>query len=214
MILILLGPPGSGKGTQAKRLAVEKKWPHLSTGDMLRSAIAQGAELGLKAKAFMDQGSLVPDEVVIGLISERIQQVDCKNGFILDGFPRTIPQAVVLGRTLRSLSLHLDKVFSFEIHESKLVDRLCGRRTCPKCGSMFHVQSAPPSQDMICDQCGTGLVQRADDQVDVVQRRLRVYEQETAPLVDFYRKEGRLICLDAAQSPDVVALELKKALTG
>lgn len=213
MILILLGPPGSGKGTQAKRLGVEEKWPHLSTGDMLRSAITQGTQLGLKAKTFMDQGLLVPDEVVIGLISERVQQVDCKNGFILDGFPRTIPQAVALGVMLNALSLHLDRVFSFEIKESELINRLCGRRTCPKCGAMYHVESVPPLQDMICDQCGTGLVQRADDQIDVVQRRLKVYQQETAPLVDFYRKEGRLICLDAAQSANAVALELKKALT-
>jgi adenylate kinase len=213
MILILLGPPGSGKGTQAKRLVTEKGWPQLSTGDMLRTAIAQGTKLGLEAKSYMDRGALVPDDVVIGLIQERTTQSDSKNGFILDGFPRTIPQAEALDKMLSQKGRKVDGAVLFDIPDSELVRRLSGRRTCLKDGSMYHVESLRPKKDGVCDQCGSPLVQRDDDQEDVIQKRLEVYHRQTAPLAAYYRGQGKLKTLDATQSPDVVASALSKALT-
>lgn len=213
MILILLGPPGSGKGTQAKRLASQMKWAHLSTGDMLRAAITKGTALGLEAKKYMDQGALVSDDIVVGLISERIQDHDCNNGFILDGFPRTVEQADALDRMLSAKGCQVDKVLLFEIEDEELIRRLCGRRTCPRCGLMYHIDSAPPKDNSNCDQCGTKLIQRGDDQLDVIQRRLKVYQKETAPLASFYNKNGKLESLDAALTPDVVAENLIKALS-
>lgn len=213
MILILLGPPGSGKGTQAKRLAVLKKWPHLSTGDMLRTAIIRGTELGLVAKGFMDKGTLVPDDVVIGLIAERIKDVDCRDGFILDGFPRNIPQAEALQQMLSQCGRHIDSVVLFDIEDSALVDRLSGRRTCTNCGSMYHIQTARPKLEAVCDQCGSSLIQRVDDRDDVIRNRLNVYRSETAPVSDFYRKNAKLVCLDASRSAEEVASELLSVLT-
>lgn len=212
MILVLLGPPGSGKGTQAKRLISEKGWPQLSTGDMLRSAIAAGTKLGLEAKTFMDKGSLVPDEVVIGLIRERIQAPDCKSGFILDGFPRTIPQAESLDKMLQSANRRVDRAVLFDIEDAELVGRLSGRRTCTKCGSMFHVKFTRPKKDGVCDNCGSALVQRDDDQVAVIEKRLGVYHQQTSPLVQYYEKKGLLKKLDASLPPDTVYGNLGKAL--
>jgi adenylate kinase len=213
MILVLLGPPGSGKGTQAKMLVAEKKWPQLSTGDMLRAAIGAGSELGLQAKSFMDRGALVPDDVVIGLIRERSTAPDCQKGFILDGFPRTIPQAEALGKMLQSQGRAVDRAVLFNIPDSELVRRLSGRRTCPGCGSMFHIESARPKKDGICDQCGKALVIRDDDKPEVIQKRLAVYHQQTAPLVDYYRKSGKLRELDATQSPSNVSKALSAALS-
>lgn len=212
MILILLGPPGSGKGTQAKRLVTEHNWPQLSTGDMLRTAIREGTELGLKAKSFMDKGALVPDEVVIGLISERTQKADCKEGFILDGFPRTIPQADSLGKMLESRNRTIDRAILFEVAESELIKRLSGRRTCPKCAAMFHVDSAPPKKEGICDVCSSHLIQRDDDKPEVIQHRMSVYRRETEPLVEFYRKLGVLRSINAMQSPTQVAAALGQVL--
>jgi adenylate kinase len=214
MILILLGPPGSGKGTQAKRLMSERQWPQLSTGDMLRAAIKSGTRLGLEAKAFMDKGSLVPDSVVIGLIEERIQEPDSKDGFILDGFPRTIPQADALDAMLQSQRRQVGRVVLFEIPDSELVSRLSGRRTCSKCGAMYHVDTMRPKKSDVCDQCGSGLIQRDDDKPEVIQKRLQVYHQQTAPVAGFYRKQGKLTSLDATQSPDTVSKSLAQALTG
>lgn len=213
MIVILLGPPGSGKGTQAKRLMGEKQWPQLSTGDMLRAAIKSGTKLGIEAKSFMDNGSLVPDSVVIGLIEERIQEPDGRNGFILDGFPRTIPQAEALDLMLHGKKRKVDRVVLFEIPDSELVSRLSGRRTCSKCGSMFHIDTMPPRRAGVCDQCGSGLTQRDDDQAEVIQKRLKVYHQQTAPVAGFYRKQGKLACLDATQSPNFVSEALARALS-
>jgi adenylate kinase len=204
MITVLLGPPGSGKGTQAKRLSKEKGWPQLSTGDMLRSAIAQGTALGLEAKGFMDKGSLVPDSVVIGLIGERTQAPDCRNGFILDGFPRTIPQAESLDQTLEKKGLKVSFAVLFEIPDSELVTRLSGRRTCVKCGAMYHIASARPKKEGSCDQCGSPLVQRDDDRPEVIQKRLQVYHSQTAPLVGYYRAQKKLSTLDASQTPEQV----------
>lgn len=213
MILIFLGPPGSGKGTQAKRLIKEMAIPQLSTGDMLRAGIAAGTKLGLEAKAFMDKGALVPDSVVIGLIQERIGNPDCKLGFILDGFPRTIPQAEALDRMLDGLGRVVDRVVEFKINDGELVSRLSGRRTCPKCNAMYHIVTQKPAQDGVCDQCGhSGLIQRTDDQAQVIQDRLKVYHQQTAPLVGFYSQQKKLQSIDALESPDKVTQALKAAL--
>jgi adenylate kinase len=209
---ILLGPPGSGKGTQAKRLEKEKNTRQLSTGDMLRSAIAAGTELGLKAKSFMDSGNLVPDEVVVGLIRERTQASDCQNGFVLDGFPRTIPQAVALDSMLEEQGKKLDKVVLFEIPEEKLLARLSGRRTCIKCGEMYHVEAAPSEKPDTCDECGAEVVRREDDKPEVIRNRLEVYQKQTEPLVDYYRKKGILLALDASEHPDKVFRQLLREL--
>ncbi len=212
MILIFLGPPGSGKGTQAKRLSAEKGWPQLSTGDMLRGAISQGTQLGLEAKSFMDKGMLVPDSVVIGLIAERIGASDCKNGFILDGFPRTIPQAEALDVMLRKLGRDVNQVILFEIEDQELVSRLSGRRTCSQCGAMYHVQTLKPKKDGVCDVCGSTLIQRDDDKPEVIQKRLRVYHEQTAPVAGYYQKQQKLARLNAAQGFDEVAGALDQIL--
>ena len=212
MILVLLGPPGSGKGTQAKRLIAERGWPQLSTGDMLRSAIGKGTKLGLEAKTFMDKGSLVPDAVVIGLIRERIQAPDCNAGFILDGFPRTIPQAETLDSMLKEAGRKVDAAVLFDIADGELVGRLSGRRTCPKCGAMYHVQTLKPKKDGICDACGGSLIQRDDDQVAVIEKRLKVYHDQTSPLVKYYEKKSLLKTLDASLAPDTVYENLTRAL--
>jgi adenylate kinase len=212
MILVLLGPPGSGKGTQAKRLTAEKSWPQLSTGDMLRTAISQGTSLGVKAKSFIDQGALVPDDVVIGLIVDRISQSDCLPGFILDGFPRTIPQAKALDEELKRLGRSVDRAVLFNILDSVLVERLSGRRTCIKDGSMYHVVSARPKVEGKCDQCGSDLVQRDDDKQAVIEKRIAVYHQQTKPLAAYYRETGKLKTIEAAQSFDVVYRDLLAAL--
>ncbi len=212
MILVLLGPPGSGKGTQAKRLTAEKGWPQLSTGDMLRSAIAQGTQLGLEAKSYMDKGALVPDEVVIGLIRERMNASDAKGGFILDGFPRTIPQAEALDGMLASQGRQVDGAVLFEIPDSELVRRLSGRRTCSKCGTMFHIETSKPKKEGICDVCGGTLIQRDDDQPQVIQNRLSVYHQQTAPVADYYRNQNKLHQITATESPEQVSRSLGRAI--
>lgn len=213
MILVLLGPPGSGKGTQAKKLVTEKRWPQLSTGDMLRAAIAKGTKLGLEARSFMDRGALVPDAVVIGLIQERIGEADCKNGFILDGFPRTIPQAQALDVMLSGQSHGVDRAVLFEIPDAELVRRLSGRRTCLKDGSMYHIETLRPKKEGQCDQCGSALVQRDDDKPDVIQKRLSVYHQQTAPLAAYYKQQNKLRSLDATAAPESVSAALSRAIS-
>lgn len=213
MILIFLGAPGSGKGTQAKRLLSDRKWPQLSTGDMFRAAIKDGTPIGLKAKSFMDAGNLVPDDVVVGVVEERIKASDCAAGFILDGFPRTIPQAEALDRMLVRAGRKVDRVIQFEVPEVELVERLTGRRTCSKCGAVFHVKANPPKVEGICDVCGAkALIQRDDDKLEVVQNRFNVYRQQTAPLVDYYGRSGNLRAVNAFQHPDRVYEALLKNL--
>jgi adenylate kinase len=213
MILVLLGPPGSGKGTQAKKLVMSRHWPQLSTGDMLRAAISEGTQLGKEAKAFMDKGALVPDEVVIGLIAARSQAPDSKNGFILDGFPRTIPQAEALDKMLKAQGRQVDAGILFKIPDSELLRRLCGRRTCLSCGSMFHVETLKPRQEGICDKCGAPLVHRDDDKAEVIQKRLAVYHQQTEPLVKYYEAAKKLKSIDATQPPEQVTASLEKTLS-
>lgn len=212
MILVLLGPPGSGKGTQAQRLVSTRKWPQLSTGDMLRGAIQHKSPLGLEAKKFMDQGALVPDEVVVGLIQERMAAPDCKGGFILDGFPRTIPQAESLDRMLESQGKSVNLAVLFEIPDAELVRRLSGRRTCPQCAAMYHIETARPKVDGVCDKCGSVLEHRKDDHPEVIQKRMAVYHEQTEPLVGFYDRQKKLKRLDATRSPDEVTRTLESVL--
>jgi adenylate kinase len=192
MRLILLGPPGAGKGTQAKMLKEKFRIPQISTGDILRQAVKDNTDLGVQAKSFMDSGQLVPDDVVIGLIKERIRQADCKAGFILDGFPRTIVQAEKLSETLIEMGLAIDTVVDLEVNADEVISRLAGRSTCPDCGAMFHEESRRPKVQGVCDGCGGSLAQRLDDNSETILKRLDVYQESTAPLKEFYKKQGNL----------------------
>lgn len=196
MNVILLGPPGAGKGTQAKMLVEEYRIPQISTGDILRAAVKEGSPLGKEAKACMDKGDLVPDSVVIGIVEERIQQPDCAKGYMLDGFPRTVPQAEALDGMLKNLSSQIDHVVSIEVANEELVGRLTGRRTCRDCGVGFHVMFDPPEQEGVCDKCGGELYQRDDDNVETVSSRLEVYESQTLPLIDYYAAQEKIRPID------------------
>ena len=196
MNVILLGPPGAGKGTQAKMLVEEYQIPQISTGDILRAAVKEGSPLGKEAKACMDKGELVPDSVVIGIVEERIQQPDCAKGYMLDGFPRTVPQAEALDGMLQNLSSQIDHVVSIEVANEELVGRLTGRRTCRDCGVGFHVMFDPPEQEGVCDKCGGELYQRDDDNVETVTSRLEVYESQTLPLIDYYKAQEKIRPID------------------
>jgi adenylate kinase len=192
MNIILLGGPGAGKGTQAKKLIDKYQVPQISTGDILRAAVKEGTEMGKKAKEFMDAGQLVPDEVVIGIIRDRLKQPDCQKGFILDGFPRTVPQAEALEKVLSGMGTQIDHVISIDVDEEELVTRLTGRRTCKnaECGQMYHVTFTPPQQAGVCDKCGGELYQRDDDNEATVRSRLSTYNKATKPLIDHYQAQG------------------------
>ena len=193
MDLVLFGPPGAGKGTQAQFLVEAYGVPQISTGDMLRAAVKAGTPLGVKAQEIMAQGGLVSDEIVLGIVAERLALDDCHNGFVLDGFPRTIPQADALDQILKQADRAIDTVLSLEVEPEEIVKRLSGRRSCPSCGKGYHVEFDAPVQSGICDVCNTALVQRADDQEDTVRNRLLVYERQTAPLKDYYRAK-HILC--------------------
>ena len=188
MNIILLGAPGAGKGTQAEVICEHLSIPTISTGNIIREALKNGTEMGLKAKSYMDAGALVPDDVVIGIINERLAKDDCKSGFILDGFPRTIPQA----EALDNMGIIIDKVIDIEVPDEKIIARMSGRRVCEKCGASYHMEYKKPSVDGVCDKCTGTLVQRKDDHPDTVKARLVVYHNETEPLKDFYSKQGKL----------------------
>ena len=188
MKLILLGAPGAGKGTQAEKICQKNNIPTISTGNILREALKSGTEMGLKAKSFMDAGKLVPDEVVIGIVKERLAQDDCKNGFVLDGFPRTIPQAEALDK----MGIVIDKVIDIEVADDKIVERMSGRRVCETCGATYHLLYNKPEVEGKCGKCGGALVQRKDDHPDTVKERLHVYHEQTEPLKDYYEKQGKL----------------------
>ena len=199
MKLILLGPPGAGKGTQAKMLTERFSIPQISTGDILRAAVKEGTPMGLKAKEYMDAGGLVPDEVVVGIVRDRLLAADCDNGFILDGFPRTVAQADALQASLAEMDKALDRVISLEVDAEALVERLTGRRTCKECGRGYHVKFDPPREENICDACGGRLIQRDDDQEETIRKRLQVYADQTSPLISYYRDADVLIELDGMQ---------------
>jgi len=197
--LVLLGAPGAGKGTQAKFIAKKYNTPHISTGDMLRAAIADKTMLGIKAKGYMDKGELVPDEVVVGIVKERLLEEDCKMGFILDGFPRTVFQADALKKALAGEGKKLGLVLNVEVSEDELIKRLTGRRSCKECGKVYHIIFNPPKNGDVCDVCGGELYQRDDDTVETVNNRLKVYREQTLPLIDYYRKEGLLKNVDGVK---------------
>ena len=204
MRIIMLGAPGAGKGTQAKRIAEKYGIPHISTGDIFRANIKEGTELGMKAKEFMDQGLLVPDEVTIGMLLDRIKKEDCVNGYVLDGFPRTIPQAESLTKALEEMGQKIDYAVDVDVPDENIVSRMSGRRACITCGATYHVQFAPPKAEGICDKCGAELVLRDDDKPETVQKRLTVYHEQTQPLIDYYRRAGVLVSVDGTQSMDQV----------
>jgi adenylate kinase len=210
--LIFLGPPAAGKGTQARRLAAEYGIPHISTGDMLRAAVKVGTYLGQEAKRFMDRGALVPDDVMIGIIRERLQQPDCDFGFILDGFPRTIAQAEALSELLKSLHAPLDYVINMEVPVEEVLRRMSGRLTCQNCGMMYNLMLDPPKTPGRCDDCGGPLIQRADDRVETVHERLGIYRQSTKPLIKHYRNRSLLKTIDGTGTIDEIAKRIVEAV--
>jgi adenylate kinase len=212
MRVVFLGAPGVGKGTQADRIATQYQVAKISTGDLLREAVRNQTALGLEAKDYMDQGKLVPDSVVIGLVREKLADPSCASGFVLDGFPRTVPQAEELGKALASKAMALDRVLNFQVSREDVVRRLSGRRSCPKCQATFHVDFAKPKQHGICDRCGEPLVQRSDDRRDAIETRLKVYDEQTAPLVRYYDERRLLSPVDASGAVDVVFQHLSEAL--
>ena len=205
MRLILLGAPGAGKGTVAKMLTKLDGSVQISTGDILRAAVKEGTELGKQAKAFMDAGDLVPDELIMGIMKERLKEDDCKAGFLLDGFPRTIPQAEQLKVLLADLGITLQAAVNLDVPREVILDRLTTRRTCVDCGAIYNVKSMPPKVEGVCDKCGGKVVQRDDETEEAISNRLDVYNEKTAPLVDFYRNEGLLLDVNATSSDAVVA---------
>ncbi|WAA12414.1 adenylate kinase [Fervidibacillus halotolerans] len=213
MNLILMGLPGAGKGTQAEKIVEMYHIPHISTGDMFRQAIQEKTELGLKAKSYMDKGELVPDEVTVGIVRERLSKDDCKNGFLLDGFPRTIPQAEALEQILTDLNKQIDSCIHIDVDQEVLMERLTGRRICKSCGATYHLVFNPPKQSGVCDKCGGELYQRADDNAETVQNRLEVNRKQIQPLLDFYAQKGRLQTVNGKQDIDQVFSDIEKILS-
>lgn len=208
MNLILMGLPGAGKGTQAEYIEEKFNTPHISTGDMFRLAIKEGTDLGKQAKAYMDEGALVPDEVTNGIVEERLAMDDCANGFLLDGFPRTIPQAETLDEITQKLNKQIDYVIHVDVPAEKLLERLTGRRVCPSCGATYHVLYNPPKEEGVCDRDGAKLEQREDDTEETVQKRLSVNIEQTKPLLDFYEAKGVLVTVNGDQDIDKVFAEI------
>jgi adenylate kinase len=206
MKIIMLGAPGAGKGTQAKMIADKYHLPHVSTGDIFRANIKNGTELGMEAKKYMDQGLLVPDELTVKILLDRVAQSDCKNGYVLDGFPRTIPQAEVLDKALSELGESIDYAIDVDVPDENIISRMSGRRACLSCGATYHITHVPPKKEGICDRCGKELVLRDDDKPETVKNRLDVYHKQTQPLIDFYTKKGVLKTVDGtADMNDVFA---------
>jgi adenylate kinase len=214
MRLILLGPPGAGKGTQAKDLVKKYGIPQISTGDILRKNLADKTPLGLEAKKFMDKGELVPDSVVVGIVKERLKEDDCKKGYILDGFPRTVPQAEALDAALADMKTPIDKVLSIEVPDSELVKRLGGRRTCRACQAGYHVVFKPSKKEGVCDSCGGELYQRDDDKEEAIKNRLKVYQSSTAPLINYYKAKGLLAAVDGVGGMNEILDRMVRALEG
>ena len=209
---VLLGPPGAGKGTQAVKIVEKYNIPHISTGDIFRENIKNGTELGKKAQEYMNKGELVPDDLVIDLATSRLLEDDCKNGFLLDGFPRTVYQAEKLDEFLTAHGMKLDKVIDIEVEKDELITRLTGRRVCKQCGASYHVVNIPPKKEGICDICGGELFQRDDDTVETVENRIEVYNEQTMPLVDYYKKADNIVTIDGALPLDTVFTEIVKSI--
>lgn len=212
MRIIMLGAPGAGKGTQAKKIAEKYNIPHISTGDIFRANIKNGTELGVKAKSYMDQGLLVPDELVVDLVADRIQQDDAKAGYVLDGFPRTIPQAESLDAALAKMGEKIDYAIDVEVPDENIINRMSGRRACVKCGATYHLQYAKPKADGVCDVCGEQLILRDDDKPETVQKRLAVYHQQTQPLIDYYEKQNALKEVDGTKDMEDVFADIVSIL--
>ena len=212
MKIILLGAPGAGKGTQAEAICKHLSIPQISTGNIIRAALKNGTEMGKKAQAYMDAGKLVPDEVVIGIIEERLQEDDCKNGYVLDGFPRTIPQAEALDHALAEMGEKMDYAINVEVPDENIVNRMSGRRACVDCGATYHIVYAPTKEDGVCDKCGGSLILRDDDKPETVKKRLGVYHDQTQPLIDYYTNAGILKEVDGTIEIDDVFGEIVKIL--
>ncbi len=212
MKLIMLGAPGAGKGTQAKKIAEKYQIPHISTGDIFRANIKGQTELGMKAKSFMDQGMLVPDEITIGMLLDRIHEADCAGGYVLDGFPRTIPQAESLTKALAEMGTGIDYAINVDVPGDNIVSRMSGRRACLNCGATYHVAFNPPKTENVCNTCGQSLVLRDDDKPETVKKRLDVYHQQTQPLIDYYKKAGVLKEVDGTQNMEDVFQSIIKVL--
>lgn len=213
MNLVLLGAPGAGKGTQGVVLSKSYNIPHISTGDILREAVKSGTPMGKKAKMFMDSGELVPDEVVVGIVVDRLGQADTKKGYILDGFPRTLPQAEALDAALKKIGSGIDIALYFEIPEDIAIERLTGRRVCKKCGANFHIKNIPPKKEGVCDKCQSELFQRPDDKLETVKNRLKVYELQTRPLIEYYTKKGILKKVSGALDVKDLFEELRRVFS-
>lgn len=212
MKIIMLGAPGAGKGTQAKMIAEKYKIPHVSTGDIFRMNIKNGTELGMEAKKYMDQGLLVPDELTVRILLDRVAKEDCGEGYVLDGFPRTIPQAEVLEDALNKLGDKIDYAINVEVPDEHIIRRMGGRRACLSCGATYHIEHVPPKKEGICDQCGQPLVLRDDDKPETVKNRLRVYQEQTQPLIDFYTERNVLNSVDGTQDMQDVFQEIVEIL--
>jgi adenylate kinase len=212
MKLVLLGPPGAGKGTQAKMMIEKYQIPQISTGDILRQAVKDGTALGKEAKTYMDQGELVPDKLIINLVKERIKADDCKEGYIFDGFPRTVAQAEALDNVLKGLSTKLDAVVSINVPEDEVVKRLSGRRTCKNCGTLYHIIYNSPTKGGICDKCGGELFQRDDDNETTIRQRLSVYQAQTSPLIEYYSKQGLVKAIPGTGEPMEIFTAICEAL--
>ena len=214
MRIILLGPPGAGKGTQAKKIADEFSISHISTGEIFRKAVSEQTPLGKKAGEYLDKGLLVPDEIVEGIVESRLDMNDCKNGFLLDGFPRTLNQAESLAKYMKQKGITLDMVINIEVDQMNLIERFTGRRTCKQCGATFHIEFSPSKNPGVCDKCNGELIIRKDDETDTVKKRLNVYETTTAPLIDYYNHHKLLVNVDGAKTIDQVFDEIKRHLKG
>jgi len=212
MKIIMLGAPGAGKGTQAKMIADKYGVPHISTGDIFRANIKEGTELGKKAKTYMDQGLLVPDELVVDLVVDRVKNPDCEKGYVLDGFPRTIPQAECLDKALAEMNDSMDYAINIDVPDENIITRMGGRRACVGCGATYHVVNIPPKKEGICDRCGGELILRDDDKPETVKKRLDVYHEQTQPLIDYYTKKGIIKDVDGTQQMDDVFNAIVKIL--
>lgn len=212
MKIIMLGAPGAGKGTQAKKIAEKYQIPHISTGDIFRANIKGGTELGMKAKSYMDQGGLVPDDVTIGMLLDRIHEADCANGYVLDGFPRTIPQAESLTKALAEMGEAMDYAINVDVPDENIINRMAGRRACLACGATYHIVYNPPKKEGICDVCGEKLVLRDDDKPETVQKRLSVYHEQTQPLIEYYGNAGILVTVDGTKDLNEVFKDIVTVL--